>query len=147
MGWFFVNVIVPVAVPMLFMLLAKMVPLPATVIARTRLVTLVQDGQLGWVALGFATSCTYDVYTYISRAKGGHTAWAEPALCLGISIISISAFLAALGALFPYDNSLPSPATPWKAVKQYSILSGTLTLMVIAAVLYSVVHSALPASP
>lgn len=147
MGWFFVNVVVPIGVPMMFMLLAKMVPLPAAASARTRLITLVQDGQLGWVALGFATSSTYDVYSYLTRARGEHVIWAEPAFCLGMLIIPISAFLAALGALFPYDNSLLPPTTFWKGIRQYSILTGTFIVMAIAAVLYIVVHSNLPVSP
>lgn len=111
------------------MLLAKLVPLPPAAQARTKLITLVQDGQLGWVALGYATSCTYDNYAYVTKMGEKAVGWASITLLLTILIIAVSAFMAALGALFPYDGTQPPPTSWWKAIRQYSTFVGTFVTM------------------
>jgi len=101
MGWFTVTILLQLIVPMAFMLLAKMIPLPAAAAARTRIMTLVQDGQMGWVALGYSTTGAYDLYAYISKVGAKAEAWTHPVYTLMLALICTSSFLAAVGALFP----------------------------------------------
>lgn len=82
MGWVFVNIILPVAVPMLFMLLAEtLVSLPQAAAKRGRILLLVKDGQLGWVALGFSASCSYDAFMYLNRPDVAAPPFGSAAIC------------------------------------------------------------------
>lgn len=146
MGWFIVNILVPLGVPAMFMALAKLIPLPPVIKARTRLMILVQDGQLGWVALGYATSCAYDGTIYLVKVGAQAVFWAAPCLALAILLIVVSGFMAALGALFPYDNTQAPPSSFRIALKQYSTFVGTLVATIFTIVLYVMVHFKLPAS-
>lgn len=140
MGWFVINILVPFAIPGMFMLLARLVPLPPAISVRTRLITLVQDGQLGWVALGYATSCAYDGYAYVVKAGERAVFWAAPALGVAIALIAASGFMAALGALYPYDNTPARPTSFKAALRQYSSFAGTFVALLFAAFIYTMVH-------
>ncbi|NRR33773.1 hypothetical protein HSX11_26690 [Oxalobacteraceae bacterium] len=144
MGWFLVTIVAPLAAPMVFMLLSRLLSLPATAAARTKLIILVQDGQLGWVALGFATACTYEVYTYVSKVGEKAVAWAHIALAIALITIVAAAYMAAVGALFPLDAASSRPRTRREWCRTYAAFLGTAIATAIAIVLYSLVHYKLP---
>jgi hypothetical protein len=148
MGWFFINIVLPVAVPAAFMLLARFANLPPEVADRTSLRTLVQDGQLGWVALSFSASCGYDVFAHLLRASGAllPPAWVGMVLVASVVFIAASGFLAALGALFPAERSWPAMpgSAPWR--RRHALFAATAVCAVFCATLRCVVHFYLPAS-
>jgi CDP-diglyceride synthetase len=142
MGWFFINIVLPVAVPAAFMLLARSADLPPEVAARTSLLTLVQDGQLGWPGLVFSASCAYDVFAYLvggSRASPIDT-WLPVVMTVAVLIIAVSGFLATLGTLYP-RNARSAPRA-WQ--QRYKLLVASAVCAGVAAILYSVVHYYLP---
>jgi hypothetical protein len=130
--------------PLFFLALAKLVDLPAPVAARTKLIRAVQDGQLGWVAMGFAASCTYELLEFLMGSKGGAPEWAGIVFAVSISSLAISGFLAMLGTLYPVDDSLPTPSTRGEWMMRYRLFVGTLMATFITAILFGLVHYALP---
>lgn len=145
MGWFFINIILPLAVPAAFMLLARFANLPPEAAVRTSLYTLVQNGQLGWVALGFSASCGYEAYAYLLSAAGSTNppAWIGAVLMASAVFVAVSGFLAALGALFPAEGSEAplSGSEPWRS---HALFAATAVATAVCAVLRCIVHFYLP---
>lgn len=144
MGWFLVNIILPVAVPAAFMLLARTANLPPSVAVRTNLLTLIQNGQLGWVALSFSASCAYEVFSHF--ANGARSSpidvWFPKLLAGAIVLIAASGYLAALGALYPGVGR----RVTYSWWRRYALLVTTAACTCAAAALYSVVHFTLTPS-
>lgn len=129
MGWFFVNLFVPIFAPILAMLFLKCLNLPAL----TSVLSLVKDGQLGWAALGFCVSAKYEIATQgliLSQS-------ATNALDGGfVILISASALMAAVGTVFPVG---PFPGgMPW--YQHYKTLASSIVVTVFASGAYTVVH-------
>ena len=145
MGWFFVNIVLPVAVPLLFLLGAKLVDLDEPQASRAKLIRAVQDGQLGWVAIVFAAVCTYDLFAQIQDKSVSPPAWAELVLFISCVFLGISGFLATLGTLYPVDNTKAKPVNCREWCSRYRMFLGTAAATVICAALLSLVHYTLPA--
>ena len=141
MGWFVVNIVLPVFVPTAFMALAGRVPtLPPEVAARTKLLLLVQDGQLGWVALGFSASCFYETLDYLAHSGPASPAWIQAALGLSLITLVASGFLAALGALFPAGDAYPEQAVRRSWVRSNFLFWMTSVILFTAATVRCTVH-------
>jgi hypothetical protein len=141
MGWFIVNILLPVSVPLMFMKLAGLVPtLPPEVAARTSLLLLVKDGQLGWVALGFSASCIYDTLAYLLRMGAGSPLWLQAVLGLSLATLVLSGLLAVLGGLFPLSGSLSEVHAWSRWVETYRVFLITVVLMAAAATMRCAVH-------
>ena len=138
MGWFLVNIVLPVAVPAAFMLLARMANLPRDAAVRTSLLLLVQDGQLGWIALTFASSCVYEVFSYMMSGPGLSPieAWLPTIAALAIALIAASGYMAALGVLYPAQGL--SSMHPLR--QRNGLFVATSMFTCAAAALQSVVH-------
>lgn len=138
MGWFLVNIVLPVAVPAAFMLLARIGNLPPDAASRTSLLTLVQDGQLGWIALTFSSSCVYEVFSYL--ISGPRTspidAWLPSVAALAIGLIVASGYMAALGVLYPARQR---PSDDARGLRN-GLFVATAICLCAAAILQSVVH-------
>lgn len=133
MGWFFVTIVLPIAVPAAFMLLARTANLPPAVALRTNLLSLFQAGQLGWVALSFSAACAYEVFSHLLLVPRSSPikSWLPAAMVLSVMLIAASGFLSALGVLYPGG-------------RRYTLLFVTSACTGGAAALYSVVHFYLP---
>ena len=140
-GWFIVNILLPVSVPMAFMALAGCVPtLPPEVAARTKLLLLVQDGQLGWVALGFSASCFYEALAYLAQSGPASAAWIQAALGLSLITLVASGFLAALGGLFPAGDGDPEQVVRRSWVRSNFLFFMTSVMLFTAATVRCIVH-------
>lgn len=144
MGWFLINIFMPMTLPLIFLLLAKLVDLPQPSASRAKLIRAVQDGQLGWVGMGFAASSTYELLEYLMGGKKGAPEWAGVVFAVTIGSLALSGFLSMLGTLYPVDDTLPAPATLGAWMMRYRLFVGTLLATLITAVLFGLVHYTLP---
>lgn len=142
MGWFLVNIMVPVGLPLVLLFIAKSVDLPDPYASRTRLIKAVQDGQLGWVATVFAAACAYEL-DELKRTKGAPE-WADLVFLISLFFLIISGFLSMLGTLFPVDESKHREAGVLGWVRHYRMFVGTSLATVITAALLTLVHNSLP---
>jgi hypothetical protein len=125
----------------MFMKLAGLVPtLPSEVAARTSLLLLVKDGQLGWVALGFSASCIYDALAYLLRMGAETPFWLQSVLGLSLATLVSSGFLAVLGGLFPVAARLPEVRGWPMWAGTYRVFILTAALMAAAATMRCAVH-------
>lgn len=61
MGWFLINVVLPLLAPLLVLLLLKPLPVPHETAKKLSLLIPVKDGQLCWIAISLAASALYDM--------------------------------------------------------------------------------------
>jgi hypothetical protein len=144
MGWFFINIFLPMTLPLIFLLLVKLVDLPPPYAARAKLIRAVQDGQLGWVAMGFAASSTYELLEYMMGGKKGAPEWSGLVFAVAIGFLALSGLLSMLGTLYPVNDTLPAPATLGAWTVRYRLFVGTLLATLITAALFGLVHYTLP---
>ena len=143
MGWFIVNIAVPVFVPVLFLGLAKLCCLPSSAMKRTRLVSLFENGQLGWVALGFTASAAFEIYLYLISPECTDPFRAGVLLGIDLTLLVSAGYVAATGALFPVKtHKMPTYASKhW--IRENRLMLGTSILTILAASTYVYVHLAL----
>lgn len=144
MGWFLINIALPIGVPLAFLLAAKLVDLPEPYASRTKLLNVVQDGQLGWVAIVFAAASAYDLFARMQDNPPA-PAWAGQVFAISCVFLATSGLLAMLGTLYPVDESLPPVAGFRNWLLRYRLFLGTAFATIITASLLSLVHYALPA--
>jgi hypothetical protein len=97
-GWFFVNILGPLLLPVVGILPLRLLPLDATP-AGLRLMTPVKDGQLCWAAIAMAISSIYEVW----KALVAHRTlppWAGVVLAVTIVVMLQAMVIAAGGAAF-----------------------------------------------
>lgn len=140
MGWILVNILPPLTVPLLYMLGAMLVELSPEAKARARLLRAVQDGQLGWITMGFSASCAYDVITYVTDGKAHAVGWLMVVLTVSFGLLALSGFLAALGTMFPVSDILPAPMSARVWLRRYRMFVMTAICAALSATLYAVVH-------
>lgn len=96
-GWFTINILIPIFLPLLGVLPFKMMSLPEGV--EVRLISLVKDGQWCWTAIFIGTSSMYELWDANTR----NLVLAEFAgLCLFLnsSILVVAMSFASGGAIF-----------------------------------------------
>ncbi len=137
MGWFMVSIVLPMLAPVLLLPIYLVVPIPAKSKANATFVTLVKDGQLCWVALGFCVSALYEVAEPVKigvTLPQGDVHWTNT----GLTILPVfSAILASAGAIFPTPKTVPSGV---RFVEHYSTMMASLVLVVLAGGAYTMVH-------
>lgn len=144
MGWFLINILLPVCVPLAFLLAARLVDLPEPYASRTKLLKVVQDGQLGWVAIVFAAASAYDLFARMQNEPPAPV-WAGQVFTISCVFLATSGLLAMLGTLYPVDESLPPVSGWWPWIVRYRLFLGTAFATMITASLLSLVHYELPA--
>jgi len=144
MGWFFVNLLLPSTLPLAILLVLKLVDMPEPYASRGKLLRAVRDGQLGWVAMGFSASCTYDLWGYVFGAKSGAPEWTGVVLTVSIVFLLASGVLSMAGTLFPFDETKPAPRSKREWLVYYKLFTGTAVTTGISGALYALVHYGLP---
>lgn len=140
MGWILVNIVLPISVPLLYMLGAKLVDLSPEVKARTRLLRVVQDGQLGWVTMGFAASSTYDVVNLMTDSKPHAAGFLAVLLTAAVGLLAVAGFLAALGSLYPVAMAAPATMSLKAWATRYRLFVVTAVCTALSGALFIVVH-------
>jgi hypothetical protein len=142
-GWFLVNIVAPLCLPVFGMLPLKLLPLtPVAPPGSLRLMTTVKDGQLCWAVVGMSAAAIYEVLAaqQPSRTMQGMTGYV---LAVTLVLMLPAMMIAAGGAVF--TTPLPTAPHPrglrgW--LSHYKVFAGSLIMSMIAAICYTVLHSA-----
>lgn len=145
MGWIFVNLIIPATLPVGILMLLNLVDMPEPYASRAKLLRTVRDGQLGWVAMGFSASCSYELFEAFAGAGKPGPTWAGAVFAIAIVFLMMAGILSMAGTLFPFDDSKAVPQSKKDWLVHYKLFVGTAVVTVFAALLYAVVHYNLPA--
>ena len=92
-----INAIVPAILLPAGLLLARLMPLQTAQRERTRIVTTIQDGQLGWLALAWSAATVYEAWDM--DAKGHVFGWVAVLLASETIVVLTAMFIAAGGAV------------------------------------------------
>jgi hypothetical protein len=132
MGWFIVNVLIPVFAPLAALLPFRLFlhALPEHAHRFLRWPMLIKDGQTAWVALAFNAAAGYDVFSSSASWKG--------AVLLGVVFLGAANILiAALGGVFPVDDDVSPGESPWR---HYPAMSASAVLTFLSAIVFTGVH-------
>jgi hypothetical protein len=140
-GWFLVNIIAPLALPILGLLVLKLLPLPGPS-DNLRIMTTVKDGQLCWAVVAMSAATIYELWTAFEANK--HLpGWRDLALATTILIMLPAMLLAAGGAVFstPLLPAGSAPADDFKTwVVHYRVFVASAVLVFGAAFILTGLH-------
>lgn len=129
LGWIIVTIAVPSIAPVVFQLLLVH-NLPSAITASLSpdqrwWASPVKDGQLHWVTVALSTTALHDLSPRVAAAG-----WLQGLL---IAMVTIGAFLAALGALFPVQIG----DQRWR----YRALVPSLLGLIVSGWIFAKIHS------
>lgn len=137
MGWFLINILLPLIAPVLVLAMLKALPMPQSNRDALDLLTPVKDGQLCWATIAFSASALYEIGAGAGSVNSDYVGYLQGA---AVFLLAMASILAAGGATF--RTPLPKPATvPW--IRHYSTLTISIFLVVWAALVRVVVQFAL----
>ncbi len=137
MGWFLVNIIVPLVAPVLIVFLLRPIPLPAATRSSLQWIAPVKDGQLCWVAIAFCASALYEYGTQASELGSTPAAILQVLNGLANVCLVMSSIVATGGALYPTPLHRPRNAG-W--LRHYSCFCVSLFFAIASAGLYAIIH-------
>ncbi|HWD60606.1 MAG TPA: hypothetical protein VG308_20145 [Stellaceae bacterium] len=141
-GWFLVNIVAPLGLPLFGIAVLKLLPLPPQ--PALKFMTAVKDGQLCWAVIAMGASTIYELWEAL-EAHRPVPEWAPVALGATIVMMLPAMVMAASGAVFS-TPLLSAPAATAKAwIAHYKVFVGSLIMTLIAALTYSELHFSLPA--
>lgn len=147
MGWFFITLVLPIALPVVILALLRCVDLPKPYSERAHPLRVVRDGQLGWIAMSFAASCSYELWAQVSGNRSATHDSAGLVLVVSVVLLVVSGVLSMAGTLFPFDESKVQ-GVGWKAwLVHYKLFAATAFCTALTTVLYTVVHFYLSVAP
>ena len=141
-GWFLVNVLAPILLPVVGVLPFLLLPLqPAPESAR--LIAPVKDGQLCWAVIAMGAATVYELWV----AREGHHEmpwWSGFALAGDIFIMLPAMVMAAGGAVFstPLKSTKGDGLIAW--LRHYRMFVASALMTIIAAVVFTTLHFSLP---
>lgn len=136
MGWFFVNIMLPLIAPIIGMFVLQRLPLPISDNQKHLLVPL-KDGQLCWGAVAFCALTMYEIAAPgqgVPLVDGDAVHWLNTGLIMSLSA---SALIAVGGAVFPTEIKSMG-IHDW--YQHYQALATSLGLTTLSALAYTVVH-------
>jgi hypothetical protein len=142
MGWFLVNVMAPMFLPMIGILPLRLLPIGAPQTS-LRVMATVKDGQLCWAAIAMGASMIFELWQALESHKP-LPSWTGTALASVILAMLISVVLAAGGSVFN-TTVLTAPAggmKPWLA--HYRVFGGSAIMTGVTVVAYTALHFAIP---
>lgn len=137
-GWFLVNIVGPLVLPVFGILPLRLLPLPVNP-ATVRLMTTVKDGQLCWAVIAMGASMIYELWQAI-EAHRPIPAWAGLDLT-GIILVMLPAMVvAAGGAAFstPLRAASSGGLAGW--IAHYKVFVGSAVMAMIAVLCYTTMH-------
>ncbi|MDN3624474.1 hypothetical protein [Methylobacterium isbiliense] len=142
MGWLFVNIIVPLALPPIGVLLIMIVT-PKAVRARSEgnfgLMVLVKDGQLGWSAAGMCAAAFYEFAEIISILGRVPSHW--PGILIPLVFSTVGAmFVAASGAVYSTEILKYPNFSTKKWLSHYHVFVFSVIITLSSAITLSIVH-------
>ncbi|UTY58627.1 hypothetical protein [Massilia sp. erpn] len=139
MGWFLINIALPIGAPLLTLLFLKALPLPRSAKPALNLMTPLKDGQLCWASLVFCASALYEIAVQGRYASPTLRFWFDY-ISAGLVILIVgSSILAGGGAIFS-TKLRRSVDVSW--ARHFSGFLFSILLTTCAAALFTVVHFA-----
>jgi len=137
-GWFFVNIVAPLLLPVVGILPLRLLPLGAHP-SGLLLMSTVKDGQLCWAVIAMGTSTIYELWVALEAHKQVPT-WAGVALA-GVILIMLPAMtVAAGGSVF----STPIRTTSARGFRawflHYKVFVASVVMAAVAAFIYTELH-------
>ena len=131
-GWVGINIVAPIVLPMMGLWLVKgTMPITPAQKDKSRIITTVQDGQLGWLAVAWSSAAVYEAVEYMHKLNR-FVDWIGVLLAVEFVLVLTGMFVAAGGAITASD-------APRKDHK-YLISSTIITLA--SAIVFMYVHAA-----
>lgn len=143
-GWFLVNILAPLLLPVVGILPLALLPIGPATLANVKIMATVKDGQLCWAVIAMGSSTIYELWDALALHRDVPT-WAGFALAATIFVMLPAMILAAGGAVFstPLLQSGPqSTLVAW--VSHYKVFVVSLLMTVISATLLTNIHFSLP---
>ncbi|WP_342118044.1 hypothetical protein [Pseudoduganella sp. OTU4001] len=137
MGWFLVNIVVPLLAPVFILCLLRPLPLPAPARTSLKWITPVKDGQLCWVAITFCASALHEYGTAASQFVAPPAALLQVSNGLANVCLVMSSIVAAGGALYP-TSAEKQMGVSW--VRHFSCFCVSLFFALASAFLYAIIH-------
>lgn len=143
-SWFFVTIVVPIALPFVGLGALKAVPLPAPQTGQPdplRMITIVKDGQLGWTVIAMGSASVYELLHGIEKKHLPIPSWAVGTMLGIVMLMLIAMVLAAAGAVFstPILNK-NDHLFSFETIKHYSVLVASAFSTIVSAALYTFIH-------
>jgi hypothetical protein len=132
-SWVVVNIIAPIILPILgLLLMAWFMPLSDEQKQRARIITTVQDGQLGWLAVAWSMAAVYEAIDHMQKL---HTflPW--------VGGLLLGEFFVVLGGMFIAAGGAVTATEAPRADQRYLVWSIIVTI--VSAVVFTAVHLAL----
>lgn len=139
MAWFLINIILPIAAPLVYLLGAKLVDLPEPYASRAKLIRAVQDGQLAWVATVFSAACVYELLQRLQTEQEAPV-WVGLVFAISCGLLAISGFLAVLGTLYPLEESKSQRMSFRAWIRHFRLFLTTSLVTAVTAALFSLAH-------
>jgi hypothetical protein len=98
LGWFLVNVIAPIVVPIGGLLLVAAFPLTQAQRAKLSPMTTIKDGQLCWISVTYCILALYELHDFLRR-EDRYFEWAGWVETFAYIMILLGMFIAAGGAV------------------------------------------------
>ena len=141
-GWFVVNVVGPLLLPVFGILLFSLVPFPPP--TSVHAMAMVKDGQLCWAVIAMGASTMYEWWDAV-EAHRNLPAWGGAAIT-GTLLVMLSAILVAAGGAVFSKPLRPKPPpvrglVAW--IAYYKMFVGSAIMSLIAAFLYTNIHFSL----
>ncbi|WP_374584725.1 hypothetical protein [Pseudoduganella sp.] len=137
MGWFLVNIAVPLLAPVFVLFMLRPLPLPAGARSSLKWIAPVKDGQLCWVAIAFCASALYEYGTIASELATPPAALLQISNGLANVCLVMSSIVATGGAL--YSTPVEKPAhISWP--RHFSCFCTSLFFALASASLYAIIH-------
>lgn len=134
MGWFLINILLPLVVPVLVVAVLKVLPMPQSNREALNPLIPVKDGQLCWAAIAFSASALYEIGAGRSALSAAYLGYVQSGAIISLAASSI---VAAGGATFRTQLLKPSSVS-WP--RHYSTLLVSIFLVVWAALVRVIVQ-------
>jgi hypothetical protein len=134
MGWFLINVLLPLIASVLVLAILKTLPIPLENKLSLNLLIPVKDGQLCWAAIALSASALYEMGVSRSATSGVIIGYLQGA---AVFLIAMSSILVAGGAIFPTSLFRPAEIS---SIRHFSTFAISLFLAFWAALVRVVVQ-------
>jgi hypothetical protein len=136
-GWFFINILAPLLLPVLGILPLRLLPLPGPA-PGLKLMSTVKDGQLCWAVIAMSAAAMYEVWDAINRHQD-LPSWGGFAFA-GMALLMLPAILIAAGGAAFSTPLAPTVAAGPAWLRHYRVFVSSAAMTLIAASGYTVMH-------
>lgn len=127
-GWTIINIALPVLLPVCGLLIMRWVALSEQASRQTKVISTIQDGQLGWVTVVWSAATLYEAWGLMTATRQVLD-WVAAVLFIEVALMIVGTFIAAAGAV-----------TAGTTENKFPRLQGSIVLSSISAVMFIGTH-------